>query len=240
LHDNPFKMPNLYLIPTILAENTADQVLSPQIREVISQTSVFFVENVRTARRFISSLKTGLVIDELTFYDLDKDTPEAETKQQLHFVKQQNRDAGLLSEAGCPGVADPGAVAVRLAHQTGWQVRPLVGPSSILLALMASGMSGQSFAFHGYLSIEKPARLQEIKQLELDARKRQQTQIFMETPYRNNHLLADILTACNPETRLCIACNLTAKDELVKTLSIREWKAQTPDLHKKPSLFLIL
>ncbi|MFC5409079.1 SAM-dependent methyltransferase [Larkinella bovis] len=233
-------MPVLYLIPTILAENTADQVLSPQIRDVISQTTVFFVENVRTARRFISSLKTGVVIDELTFYDLHKDTPETDTRQQLQALKQQNRDAGILSEAGCPGVADPGAVAVRLAHQSGWQVRPLVGPSSILLALMASGMSGQSFAFHGYLPIEKPARLHEIRQLEQEARKRQQTQIFMETPYRNNQLLADLLATCHPETRLCIACNLTAPDELVRTRTIREWKAQSPDLHKKPSLFLIL
>ncbi|GAB3334685.1 SAM-dependent methyltransferase [Larkinella ripae] len=233
-------MPVLYLIPTVLAEHTADQVLSPQIRAVIGQTPVFFVENVRTARRFISSLKTGVVIDELTFFDLHKDTPETDTRQQLQSLKQQNRDAGILSEAGCPGVADPGAVAVRLAHQAGWQVRPLVGPSSILLALMASGLSGQSFAFHGYLSIEKPARVQEIRQLEQDARKRQQTQIFMETPYRNNQLLADILATCSPDTRLCVACNLTAPDELVRTLSIRDWKTQTPDLHKKPSLFLIL
>lgn len=230
----------LYLIPTVLAENTADQVLAPQIREVIGQTKVFFVENVRTARRAISSLKTGVVIDQLTFYDLHKDTPETDTRQQLQGLHQQNQDAGILSEAGCPGVADPGAVAVRLAHQSGWQVRPLVGPSSILLALMASGMSGQSFAFHGYLPIDKPARLQQIRQLEQDARKRQQTQIFMETPYRNNPLLADLLTVCHPDTRLCVACNLTAPDELVRTLSIREWKTQTPDLHKKPSLFLIL
>lgn len=233
-------MPVLYLIPTVLAENTADQVLAPQIREVIGQTKMFFVENVRTARRAISSLKTGVVIDELTFYDLHKDTPETDTRQQLQRLHQQNQDAGILSEAGCPGVADPGAVAVRLAHQSGWQVRPLVGPSSILLALMASGMSGQSFAFHGYLLIDKPARLQQIRQLEQDARKRQQTQIFMETPYRNNPLLADLLAVCHPDTRLCVACNLTAPDELVRTLSIREWKAQTPDLHKKPSLFLIL
>ncbi|MGV3559152.1 SAM-dependent methyltransferase [Larkinella arboricola] len=233
-------MPTLFLIPTVLAEQTSDQVLSPQIREVISQTKVFFVENVRTARRFISSLKTGLIIDELTFYDLHKDTPETETQQQLKLLKQQNQDAGVLSEAGCPGVADPGAVAVRLAHQSGWQVRPLVGPSSILLALMASGMSGQSFAFHGYLSIDKPTRLQQIRQLEQDARKRQQTQIFMETPYRNNQMLADLLAVCHPETRLCVACNLTAPDELLRTLSIREWKGQTVDLHKKPSLFLLL
>ncbi|GAB3256282.1 SAM-dependent methyltransferase [Larkinella harenae] len=233
-------MPTLYLIPTVLAENTVDQVLSPQIREVIGHTKVFFVENVRTARRFISSLKTGVVIDELTFYDLHKDTPETDTRQQLQLLQQNHQDAGILSEAGCPGVADPGAVAVRLAHQSGWQVRPLVGPSSILLALMASGMSGQSFAFHGYLPVEKPARIQQIRQLEQDARKRQQTQIFMETPYRNNQLLADILATCHPETRLCVACNLTASDELVRTLSIREWKSQTPDLHKKPSLFLLL
>ncbi|MGA0558185.1 SAM-dependent methyltransferase [Larkinella sp. VNQ87] len=233
-------MPSLYLIPTVLAENTAEQVLSPQIRAVVGQTKVFFVENVRTARRFISSLKTGVVIDELTFYELNKDTPETETAGQLRRLLLEQQDAGILSEAGCPGVADPGAVAVRLAHQMGWRVWPLVGPSSILLALMASGMSGQSFAFHGYLPIEKPARLQQIRQLEQDARKRDQTQIFMETPYRNNALLADLLATCHPETRLCIACHLTADDELIRTLSIREWKTQVPDLHKKPSLFLLL
>lgn len=233
-------MPTLYLIPTVLAEQTAEQVLPPQIREVIGQLTVFFVENVRTSRRFISSLKTGHVIDTLTFFELHKDTPETETRQQLQELTRQGQNAGVLSEAGCPGVADPGAVAARIAHQLGWRVVSLVGPSSILLALMASGLSGQSFAFHGYLPIDKPARSQQLRQLEQTARKHRQTQIFMETPYRNNQLFSDILTTCQPDTRLCVASNLTAPDEFIRTLSIREWKAQKPDLHKKPSLFLIL
>ncbi|GAA4457541.1 SAM-dependent methyltransferase [Nibrella saemangeumensis] len=233
-------MPTLYLIPTVLAEETAEQVLPTQVREVIGHTDVFFAEDIRTARRFISSLKLGKVIDDLTFYELSKDTPEAETRQQLQTVLEQNRNAGVMSEAGCPGVADPGAVVVGFAHRLGIKVVPLVGPSSILLALMASGMSGQSFVFHGYLPIDRQDRGRTLRHLEKEARQRQQTQIFMETPYRNNQLLSDILTNCQPDSRLCIACNLTAPDALVRTLTIREWKAAQPDLHKKPTVFLLL
>ncbi|CCH55533.1 Uroporphyrin-III C/tetrapyrrole (Corrin/Porphyrin) methyltransferase [Fibrisoma limi BUZ 3] len=233
-------MPTLYLIPATLADDTAEQVLPAQIREVISQTDVYFVENLRTARRFISSLKTGRVIDETLFYDLHKDTPEAETRQQLQELTKQQRNAGVLSEAGCPGVADPGAVAVAIAHKLGWQVMPLVGPSSILLALMASGMSGQSFAFHGYLPIDRHDRSRALKHLDKEAHQRRQTQIFMETPYRNNALFADVLVNCQPDTRLCVACNLTAPDAFIRTMTIREWKSQTPDLHKKPTVFLLL
>ncbi|GAA4401830.1 SAM-dependent methyltransferase [Nibrella viscosa] len=233
-------MPTLYLIPTVLADGTAEQVLPPQVREVIARTDVFFAENIRTARRFISSLKVGKVIDELTFYELTKDTPEAETRQQLQDLLKQNRDAGVMSEAGCPGVADPGAVAVGIAHKLGMTVVPLVGPSSILLALMASGMSGQSFVFHGYLPIDRQDRGRTLRHLEKEARQRQQTQIFIETPYRNNQLLSDILNTCQPDSRLCIACNLTAHDALVRTLTVREWKTSPPDLHKKPTVFLLL
>lgn len=232
-------MPTLYLLPTPLAPDTAAQVLTPPIIDAVTRLDCFFVEEVRTARRFISSLHTGRVIDETTFFDLHKDTPEADTKRQLTDLMRQNRDAGVLSEAGCPGVADPGAVAVRLAHQLGIQVVPLVGPSSILLALMASGMSGQSFVFHGYLPIDKADRSRMLKQLETDARKRQQTQIFMETPYRNNALLTDLLAVGLPDTRLCIAANVTAPDALIQTKTIRQWKASPPDLHKKPTIFLL-
>jgi len=151
----------------------------------------------------------------------------------------QNRDAGILSEAGCPGVADPGAVAVRLAHELGYRVEPLLGPSSILLSLMASGMSGQSFVFHGYLPIDRADRSRRMKQLETEARKQQQTQIFMETPYRNNGLLADLLATALPDTRLCIAANVTAPDALIQTKTIRQWKVGPPDLHKKPTIFLL-
>lgn len=227
----------LYLIPTFLAPDTASQVLSPQVREVIAATDHFFVENIRTARRFISELKLGKVIDHLHFYELNKDTSEAEVISYFEQIPD-NQDIGVISEAGCPGVADPGALAVKIAHRFGWKVVPLVGPSSILLALMASGMSGQSFVFHGYLPIEKSAKIQKIKQLEQNAQKGQ-TQLFMETPYRNNQLLADLLANCRNDTVLCIAANLTASDELVKTQTILQWKASAPDLHKKPTIFII-
>jgi 16S rRNA (cytidine1402-2'-O)-methyltransferase len=226
----------LFMIPTILAEGTQDDVISPQIREVILALDVFFVENVRTARRFISSLKLGKVIDNLTFIELNKDTPESETAKAL---KALTTNAGVISEAGSPGVADPGAVAVHIAHQLGMKVVPLVGPSSILLALMGSGMSGQSFAFHGYLPIDKLQRKKVIQTLEREARQRQQTQIFMETPFRNNQLLEAVLDACSPDTLLCIACNVTAEDQFIRTMSIKYWKAHVPDLHKKPTIFLI-
>lgn len=233
-------MPTLYLIPTLLADDTADGVLPPTIRETIAQTDAFFVENVRTARRFITSLKTGRIIDETTFFDLTKDTPPAETRKQIQELTERKRNAGVLSEAGCPGVADPGSVVVGMAHSLGWRVEPLVGPSSILLALMASGMSGQSFVFHGYLPIEKQDRVRTLRHLEKKAQQKQQTQIFMETPYRNDALFADILASCQAETRLCVACNLTAPDAFVRTRSVREWKTQVPDLRKKPTVFLLL
>lgn len=232
-------MPTLYLIPTPLAPDTNGQVLTPPITDAVARLDCFFVEEVRTARRFISSLRTGRVIDETTFFDLNKDTPEADTKRQLTSLLAQHRDAGVLSEAGCPGVADPGAVAVRLAHQLGFRVEPLVGPSSILLALMASGMSGQSFVFHGYLPIDRADRSRALKQLEADAKRKQQTQIFMETPYRNNALLTDLLANAQPDTRLCIACNVTAPDALIQTRTVKEWQINLPDLHKKPTIFLL-
>jgi 16S rRNA (cytidine1402-2'-O)-methyltransferase len=226
----------LYLIPTPLAEGTNDTVLNNQVREAVRVLDTFFVENIRTARRFISSLKLGKVIDEITFIELHKDTPETDTREQIQRLK---KSAGILSEAGCPGIADPGAVAVRYAHQFGIKVVPLVGPSSILLALMSSGMSGQSFVFHGYLPIDKGERRKAIQQLEKDSLYRKQTQIFMETPFRNNQLLESVLEACQNETMLCIASNITAAEEFLKTDSIKNWKKNKPDLHKSPTIFLI-
>lgn len=233
-------MPTLYLIPTPLAEGTSPVVLPPTVTEVIKATDAYFAENVRSARRFIVELKTGRVIDETTFHLLDKDTPPADTRRQIQELMEQRRNAGVLSEAGCPGVADPGAVVVGMAHKLGWKVVPLVGPSSILLALMASGLSGQSFVFHGYLPIDRHDRGRALRFLEKEAQQRTQTQIFMETPYRNNALLSDVLSSCHPETRLCIACNLTAPDAFIQTKTLREWKATLPDLHKKPTVFLLL
>lgn len=233
-------MPTLYLIPTLLADDTADHVLPLSVRAVIERTDAYFVENVRSARRFISGLKTGRVIDETEFFELDKDTLPADTRRQMQELTERKRSAGVLSEAGCPGVADPGAVVVGFAHTLGWRVEPLVGPSSILLALMASGLSGQSFVFHGYLPIDKTDRARTLRHLEKEARQRQQTQIFMETPYRNDALFADVLANCDAHTRLCVACNLTAPDAFVRTLTVREWKSQKPDLRKKPTVFLLL
>ncbi|GAB3948550.1 SAM-dependent methyltransferase [Spirosoma harenae] len=233
-------MPTLYLIPTLLAEGTADQVLPGSIREVIESTDTYFVENVRSARRFISGLKTSRIIDETTFFELNKDTSPTDTRRQIQKLTERKQNAGVLSEAGCPGVADPGAVVVGMAHTLGWRVEPLVGPSSILLALMASGMSGQSFVFHGYLPIDRQDRARAIRHLEKEAQQRQQTQIFMETPYRNDSLFADVLANCQTNTRLCVACNVTSPDAFIRTLTIREWKSQPPDLHKKPTVFLLL
>lgn len=227
---------SLFLIPSVLAEDTSGKVLSPQIKDTINHLDYFFVENIRTARRFISSLKLGKVIDELHFLELTKDTDPYETRQQLLNL---TRNAGVISEAGCPGVADPGAVAVKFAHELGMSVVPLVGPSSILLALMASGMSGQSFTFHGYLPIDKTERKKAIQQLERDAHMRNQTQIFMETPFRNNQLMEAVLESCQPDTLLCVASNLTAPDEYIKTLTVRKWRKDKPDLHKRPTMFLI-
>lgn len=234
--ENPPKG-KLYLIPTVLAPGTAAQVLSPQVRDVVVHTSHFFVENLRTARRFISGLQTGKRIEDMNFYEMNKDTPEAETAPQLE-VMLRGHDAGVISEAGCPGVADPGSVAVRWAHRHGVAVVPLVGPSSILLALMASGMNGQAFVFHGYLPIDRDLRIKELKHLEKEAQKHQ-TQIFMETPYRNNALLTDILQNCHPQTLLCIATQITAPDEMIVTRTVQQWRASKPDLHKKPTIFLL-
>ena len=229
----------LYLIPMPLADNTSNVVLPSQVPDSVKELDVFFAEELRTARRFISGLRVGKVIESLTFYELHKKTPEADTLAQLKALLKEGKDAGVLSEAGCPGVADPGAVAVKLAHQLGIEVVPLVGPSSLLLALMASGMSGQSFVFHGYLPIDRPQRVKVIKSLEKEALGRHQTQLFIETPYRNNQVFEDILIHCQPTTRLCVACQLTAPDSFVKTYTIKDWKTKTLDLHKKPTVFLI-
>jgi len=228
----------LFLIPTIIADDTHKSVLSPQITEVVSHLDYFLVENLRTARRFIGSLKLGLVIDQLTFEELNKDTEQAEVERMMKPLLE-GRSAGILSEAGCPGIADPGSLAVQWAHKRGIQVVPLVGPSSIFLALMASGMNGQQFAFHGYLPIDAKERSNAIKNLELESRKKNQAQIFMETPYRNNKFLADLLVHLSPNTRLCIAKNVTGQDESIITRNISEWKIKLPDLDKVPVVFVL-
>ncbi len=229
----------LYLIPTPLADGTTQGVLPAQVPEAVKELEVFFAEDLRTGRRFVSSLRLGKTIEALTFYELHKNTPEADTLAHLKALLAENKDAGVMSEAGCPGVADPGAVAVKYAHKLGIEVVPLVGPSSLLLALMASGMSGQSFVFHGYLPIDRTQRGKALKQLEKEALAKRQTQLFIETPYRNNHMMKEILAQCLPTTRVCVACNVTSPEGFVKTLTVKEWKTQIPELHKIPTVFLL-
>ena len=231
------KKGRLFLIPSVLSENTAAAVIPQQVQELCIATKYYLCENVRTSRRFLSSLKLGITIEDLQFEELSKDTPDGEVPGLLAPLLQ-GHDVGLMSEAGCPAVADPGARAVAHAHKQGIQVVPLVGPSSILLALMASGLNGQEFAFKGYLPVKNPQRSQVIKELEKLA-KAGQTQIFMETPYRNNQLLADVLQVCQPNMLLCIAANITAPTELICTATIADWKKQLPDLHKQPVIFVM-
>lgn len=228
-------MKTLYLIPTLLAPDTQSSVLPAAIGEKVSELNIFFVENLKSARRFISSLKLGKTIDEITFYELTKDS---DYDAVFELINELEEDAGILSEAGCPGIADPGALAVEIAHQLSIKVVPMVGPSSILLALMASGFNGQSFAFHGYLPIDRKERVKRLKELERLSHTTGQTQLFMETPYRNRQMLDSIVNHCNPNTKLTISADLTAENALSKTQRIELWKREkTIDLHKRPAIF---
>lgn len=232
-------MPSLYLIPTVLADDTAAQVLPPQVPAQVAALRYFLVENARTARRFIKQVAPAQVIEELRIGVIDKDSTDAQVRAALQPVLKEGLDVGVLSEAGCPGIADPGALLAREAHRLGIKVVPLVGPSSLLLALMGSGMNGQSFAFHGYLPIERAKRVAVIKNLERTALQQQQTQLFIETPYRNGQLLEDLLATLSPGTRLCIAANLTAPNEYLRTDTAAGWRGKLPDIHKQPAVFLI-
>lgn len=228
----------LYLIPNLIAEGSLDQSTTPQVKAVVKKLDKFLAENIKSARRFISSLNLGITIEELKFAEMSKRTSEddlMEALQPLFF----GQDMGIISEAGCPGIADPGSLAVKIAHENNNKVVPLVGPSSFVLALMASGLNGQSFAFHGYLPIDKKERQQAIKKLEKNARQLGQTQIFMDTPYRNNQLLQDVLKNCTPSTYLCVAKDITGKKEWIKTMPVAVWKKQKHDFHKVPAVFLI-
>ena len=229
----------LYLIPTVLADDTATQVLPAQVPQQIAALRYFLVENARTARRFIKQVAPGQVIEDLRLTVIDKDSTADQIQAALQPVVA-GQDAGVLSEAGCPGVADPGAELARAAHQLGIRVVPLVGPSSLLLALMGSGMNGQSFTFHGYLPIDRGRRSAAIKQLERLALAQHQTQLFIETPYRNMQLLEDLLAQLQPTTRLCIAASLTAPNEYVRTDTVAGWrKAKLPEIHKQPAVFVV-
>lgn len=231
----------LYFIPVPLAEGTMpQQVLPAEVVQRMHSLRHFIVENEKTARQFLSASGHPVPIRELTFALLTKDTPPKDLLALLQPL-QQNTDVGLMSEAGCPGIADPGAALAAVAHQKGTRVAPLIGPSSLLLGLMASGLNGQRFTFLGYLPSDKAERIKTIKGIEFDSRKQQATQLFIETPYRNQHMLEDLIANLQPQTKLCVACNITAKDELILTKTVAEWKKlPLPDLHKKPTVFLLL
>ncbi|CAM4121556.1 SAM-dependent methyltransferase [Cytophagaceae bacterium 50C-KIRBA] len=229
----------IYLIPCPIAENTAAQVVTPEVSQALVSCQYFLVENVRTARRFISELKLGIKIDDVVFEVLDKDSSSSDIEKFIQTQAQENHSIGIISEAGCPGIADPGALAVSIAHQLHIEVISLVGPSSILLALMGSGFSGQSFCFHGYLPIDKNARIKKIDQLQKEVEKSGQTQLFIETPYRNNALLADLIQICPKHQLICIGCDIQAPTGFIQTKTVEAWAKLNPDLHKKPCLFLL-
>ena len=228
----------LYLIPVTLGETPPNRVLPEYNIEIIARISYFIVENIRTARRFIKNILPDTDIDSLTFFTLNKHTSPEDVAGYLHPLSE-NKSIGILSEAGCPGIADPGADVVSVAQMHNFKVVPLVGPSSLLLALMASGFNGQNFAFHGYLPIDSAERIKSIKLLEQNANTRDQTQLFIETPFRNNKILDDIIRTCRPQTKLCIAADITLQSEFIKTKKIGDWKNQLPNLNKKPCIFLL-
>ncbi len=227
-------MGTVYLLPTILHPDGLN-ALPPYILQAAENCEFFFVENERTARRFLKQLSRSFVIDTRQWVNVADEDAAARFRAAL----KDQKTIGILSEAGCPGVADPGQALVEIAQQAGATVKPLVGPNSILLALMASGMNGQQFRFCGYLPIEAQQRNKSLRDLEQQSRQQNCTQIFIETPYRNNQLLDAILKTCNADTRLCIATDLTANTEFVKTRSVKQWEQQKPDLHKRPTIFLL-
>jgi 16S rRNA (cytidine1402-2'-O)-methyltransferase len=228
----------LFLIPVPLADGAAAKSFTPYLVDTINSIKEYIVENEKTARKFLKEAGLKTPQSELIIHDYGKHNRELSTGGFFKGLQAGN-DVGLMSEAGCPGVADPGAEIVDKAHRMGIKVVPLVGPSSILLALMASGFNGQSFTFHGYLPIDKVLRSKKIKELEILAERNNQTQLFIETPFRNNPMLEEILKTAHPQTRLCIACDLTSATEFVQTRSIAEWQKKVPDLHKRPAIFLI-
>ena len=234
---NSIHLSVVYLIPAPL-EDESLQAIPAYVLDAVKQCNVFFVENERTARRYLKKLDKAIVIDDYEWFIIHK--AEAQVKNQFMQKLKAGKTIGIISEAGCPGIADPGQVLVEAAHQVGATIKPLVGPSSVLLALMASGMNGQQFSFVGYLPIEEPQRKRKLNQLEELSAKFQSTQVFIETPYRNNQLLETILKSCKPQTRICIAANLTAENEFIQTKTVAEWKKQIPELHKQLVIFCLM
>ncbi|MDZ4759116.1 MAG: SAM-dependent methyltransferase [Bacteroidota bacterium] len=227
----------LYLIPVLLHPEAELVTLPPQVIDTIHRIKHYIVETPKTARAFIKKCNPQTNFSEIIIYELNEHTPASEFADFLAAINKGN-DVGLMSDAGLPCTADPGAKAVAIAHQKNITVVPLTGPSSIYLSLMASGLNGQNFMFHGYLPIERNARSQKLKELEKLAQQYKSTQIFIETPYRNNSMLQDLLSTLKPQTRLCVAYNLQSPEETIITNTVENWKNKLPDLHKKPAIFL--
>jgi 16S rRNA (cytidine1402-2'-O)-methyltransferase len=227
---------SIYLIPTVLAEGETN-CLPAYILEAVKKCSVFFVENERTARRYLKLLWKEMVIDDYQWHNMK----EANAGVKATFLQaiKEDRTIGIISDAGCPGVADPGQVLVSIAQEMNLNVKPLVGPNSILLALMASGMNGQHFQFLGYLPIDQSKRIQAIKDLEEASKDKNCTQIFIETPYRNNQLMESLVKSCHSQTLICVATDISAPTEIIKTKTAQQWKTGLPQLHKRPSIFLL-
>lgn len=229
----------LFLIPTPIAADTQDRTVSPGVRKDLSEIRYFLAEDIRSARRYLGSLKIYDRIEDLSFSTLDKDTKGGEVAALLSPIFG-GHNVGILSESGCPGIADPGAIAVKHAHEKGIRVIPLTGPSAIFLALMASGLNGQHFAFHGYLPIKTAEAAKAIREFERESRARNQTQIFIETPYRNNALFANLIRGLHPATLLCVAVDVTGRSEFISTREVGAWRAKTIELPKTPAVFLFL
>lgn len=230
---------SLYLIPVPLAEDAAKASYTFLHQDIINSIQEYVVENEKTARKFLKEAGLKRPQSELIIHDYGKHQREKVDYQKLFSSALQGRDIGLMSEAGCPAIADPGSEVVAEAHKRGIRVIPMVGPNSILLSLMASGFNGQQFSFYGYLPIDKGARTKRLKELEQQSQREKATQIFIETPFRNNQLLTDLLKSCKPQTQLCIACNITGSDEYIVTKTLAKWKDEKIDLHKKPCIFLL-
>lgn len=231
-------MANLYLIPVTLGGQKTESVIPDANSLIVKKIKYFIVEEIRSARRYLKKIDPNINIDELNFQELNEHTPK-QGLEDLITPLFKGFDVGIISEAGCPGIADPGADIVRLAHERNIRVIPLVGPSSILLSLMASGMNGQNFAFVGYLPVRRNERINAIREIEKRSAMEKQTQIFIEAPYRNTQLIDDLTTTLNDHTRLCIAADITLETEFIQTKTIASWKKEVPAINKRPAIFLI-
>lgn len=230
-------MGKLYLLPNLLGETTVERVIPGDVIDVIKNIRIFATENVKNTRRYLKKIDKAINIDELTFLDLNEHSDIKDIETYIPYLK--DNDVGIISEAGCPGIADPGAELVALAHRHNYQVVPLVGPSSILLALIASGCNGQNFSFNGYLPVNRSERVKALKNYEKQSAAENRTQIFIETPYRNLQLLEDIVSSLSPVTRLTVACDITTENEYIKTMQVKDWKHEKPDINKRPTIFVL-